>query len=123
MGDGGNGIGSYSVEEALVAMGFGKFHVLVLGYAGMAWISEAMEMMLLSFVGPALSSSWGLSANQQALLTTVVFAGMLVGAYSWGIVSDRHGRRSLSLSLPNSFSCFNLPLPGYNLIWCVRLRC
>lgn len=82
-----------------MAMGFGKFQVLVLGYAGMAWISEAMEMMLLSFVGPALSSSWGLSANQQALLTTVVFAGMLVGAYSWGIVSDRHGRRSLSLSL------------------------
>ena len=109
----GDGNANYSVEEALVAMGFGKFQVLVLGYAGMAWISEAMEMMLLSFVGPALSSSWGLSSNQQALLTTVVFAGMLVGAYSWGIVSDRHGRRSfffcsfflfVSQLLPN-FSC------------------
>ena len=84
---------TYTVDEALVAMGFGYFHVLVLTYAGMAWISEAMEMMLLSFVGPALQSAWSLSSHQQSLIASVVFAGMLVGAYSWGIVADRHGRR------------------------------
>ncbi|KAD1170192.1 hypothetical protein E3N88_43197 [Mikania micrantha] len=39
------------------AVGFGKFQILVLGYAGMGWVSEAMEMMLLSFVGPALESA------------------------------------------------------------------
>uniref|UniRef100_A0A7N2R5T7 Uncharacterized protein n=1 Tax=Quercus lobata TaxID=97700 RepID=A0A7N2R5T7_QUELO len=44
----------YTIEEAIAAMGFGKFQILVLAYAGMGWISEAMEMMLLSFVGPAL---------------------------------------------------------------------
>ncbi|PON90636.1 Major facilitator, sugar transporter-like [Trema orientale] len=84
---------TYTVDEALVAVGFGYFHVLVFSYAGMAWISEAMEMMLLSFVGPALQSVWGISSHQQSLITSVVFAGMLVGAYSWGIVSDKHGRR------------------------------
>lgn len=88
-----DGSKTYTVDEALVAMGFGYFHVLVFGYAGMAWISEAMEMMLLSFVGPALQSAWGISSHQQSLITSVVFAGMLVGAYSWGIVSDKYGRR------------------------------
>ncbi|GMN48186.1 hypothetical protein TIFTF001_017355 [Ficus carica] len=88
-----DGSKTYTVDEALVAMGFGYFHVLVLSYAGMAWISEAMEMMLLSFVGPALKSAWGISSHQQSLITSVVFAGMLVGAYSWGMVSDKHGRR------------------------------
>ncbi len=34
------------------------------------------------------------------LAMVVVFAGMLVGAYSWGIVSDKHGRRCFL-----SFSC------------------
>ncbi|CAB4272108.1 unnamed protein product [Prunus armeniaca] len=67
-------------------MGFGKFQILVLAYAGMGWISEAMEMMLLSFVGPAVQSAWGLSSQQESFITSVVFAGMLVGAYSWGIV-------------------------------------
>ncbi|CAH9138900.1 unnamed protein product [Cuscuta epithymum] len=84
----------YTVEEALVTMGFGKFQVLVLLYAGMGWISEAMEMMLLSFVGPAVHSAWNLSPSQETLLTSMVFVGMLVGAYSWGIVSDNYGRRN-----------------------------
>lgn len=84
---------SYSVDQALVAVGFGKFQYFVLLYAGMGWVSEAMEMMLLSFVGPAVQSKWNVSSQQESLLTSVVFAGMLVGAYSWGIVSDKFGRR------------------------------
>ncbi|KAI3743001.1 hypothetical protein L1987_60702 [Smallanthus sonchifolius] len=84
---------TYSVDDALTAVGFGKFQILVLGYAGMGWISEAMEMMLLSFVGPALESAWNLSSQEESMITSVVFAGMLVGAYSWGVVSDKHGRR------------------------------
>ncbi|MCD7458832.1 Organic cation/carnitine transporter 7 [Datura stramonium] len=85
--------GTYTVDEALVALGFGNFQVLVLIYAGMGWISEAMEMMLLSFVGPAVQSAWGLSTREESLLTSVVFAGMLIGAYLWGSISDKCGRR------------------------------
>jgi len=76
-----------------VALGFGNFQILVLAYAGVGWVSEAMEMMLLSFVGPAVQTAWNLSAHEESLITSVVFAGMLIGAYSWGIVSDKHGRR------------------------------
>ncbi|KAI5392264.1 variant 2, Organic cation/carnitine transporter 7 [Lathyrus oleraceus] len=83
----------YTVDDALVTLGFGKFQLLVLVYAGIGWISEAMEMMLLSFVGPAVQSAWKLSSHQESFITSVVFAGMLIGAYSWGIVSDQHGRR------------------------------
>ncbi|KAM5579773.1 organic cation/carnitine transporter 7 [Rosa sericea] len=89
----GEGTPEYTVDDALVFMGFGKFQLLVLAYAGMGWISEAMEMMLLSFVGPAVQSAWGLSSKQESFITSVVFTGMLVGAYSWGIVSDNYGRR------------------------------
>lgn len=84
---------TYTVDEALIALGFGNFQVFVLAYAGMGWVSEAMEMMLLSFVGSAVQSEWGLSAREESLITSIVFAGMLVGAYSWGIVSDICGRR------------------------------
>ncbi|XP_073064901.1 organic cation/carnitine transporter 7 [Primulina eburnea] len=84
----------FTVDEALIALGFGKFQVLVLIYAGIGFVSEAMEMMLLSFVGPAVRSAWGLSAREESLITSIVFAGMLVGAYSSGIVSDMYGRRN-----------------------------
>ncbi|CAK9318026.1 unnamed protein product [Citrullus colocynthis] len=92
VGDGGESP-RYTIDEALVSMGFGNFQILVLAYAGMGWVSEAMEMMLLSFVGPAVQSAWSLSPHEESLITSVVFAGMLVGAYSWGIVSDKYGRR------------------------------
>ncbi|KAJ6739819.1 MAJOR FACILITATOR SUGAR TRANSPORTER-LIKE MAJOR FACILITATOR SUPERFAMILY DOMAIN PROTEIN-RELATED [Salix purpurea] len=84
---------SYTVDDAILAMGFGKFQYFVLLYAGMGWVSEAMEMMILSFIGPAVKSDWNLTSKQESLITSVVFAGMLVGAYSWGLVSDRYGRR------------------------------
>ncbi|KAJ4805526.1 Synaptic vesicle 2-related protein [Rhynchospora pubera] len=88
-----NGKATYTVDEALISMGFGKFQIFVLAYSGMAKISEAMEMMLLSFVGPSVQAEWGLSAQEESLITSAVFIGVLVGAYSWGIVSDNYGRR------------------------------
>lgn len=87
----------YSMDDALLSLGFGKFQYFVLVYAGLGWISEAMEVMILSFVGPAVQTEWNLTSEQESLITTVVFIGMLVGAYSWGIVSDRFGRRYVML--------------------------
>ncbi|CBI18371.3 hypothetical protein VitviT2T_014462 [Vitis vinifera] len=115
---------NYTVDDALVAMGFGNFQILVLAYAGMGWISEAMEMMLLSFVGPAVQSAWGLSSHEESLITSVVFAGMLVGAYSWGIVSDNHGRRKgfLITAVVTSAAGF-LSAFAPNYISLIILRC
>ncbi|CAN0840303.1 Organic cation/carnitine transporter 7 [Linum grandiflorum] len=74
-------------------MGFGTFQTLMCLYAGLAWIAEAMEMMILSFIGPAVKIEWNLSADQETFVTVVVFAGMLVGSYVWGLLSDKLGRR------------------------------
>ncbi|MBA0723760.1 hypothetical protein Golax_004316 [Gossypium laxum] len=94
-----DGTPTFTVDDALLHMGFGKFQILVLAYAGMGWVSEAMEMMLLSFIGPAVQSLWGLTSHQESLITSVVFVGMLVGAYSWGVVSDKYGRRCLAYNV------------------------
>ena len=83
----------YTLDEALNHVGFGKFQILVLIYAGLGLVAEAMEVMILSFIGPAIKSEWNLSPAQETLLTSVVFAGLLVGSYSWGFISDNYGRR------------------------------
>ncbi|KAL0410346.1 UNVERIFIED_CONTAM: Organic cation/carnitine transporter 7 [Sesamum latifolium] len=80
MEDQGNG---YTVDEALSSVGFGTFQVLALVFAGIGWCSDAMEVTLLSFIGPALESEWSLSPTEESLLSTAVFGGMLVGSYSW----------------------------------------
>ncbi|CAN0880314.1 Organic cation/carnitine transporter 7 [Linum grandiflorum] len=85
--------GGYSVDGAIESMGFGLFQTLMCCYAGMGWVSEAMEMMILSFIGPAVKIEWNLPADQEPIVTVVVFAGMLFGSYIWGLLSDKLGRR------------------------------
>ncbi|KAL5217775.1 hypothetical protein ABZP36_018459 [Zizania latifolia] len=85
---------TYTTDEALALMGFGKFQALVLVYAGMGWVAESMELMLLSFVGPLVRKEWKISPQNESLLSSVVFAGMLIGACAWGFVSDKYGRRT-----------------------------
>ncbi|GJM84439.1 hypothetical protein PR202_ga00107 [Eleusine coracana subsp. coracana] len=74
-------------------MGFGKFQALVLVYAGTGWLADAMELMLLSFLGPLVRQQWDVSPQHESMLSSVVFAGMLIGACLWGFLSDKYGRR------------------------------
>jgi len=47
----------------------------------------------LSFLGPFIREEWNVSPENESLLSSVVFAGMLLGACAWGFVSDKYGRR------------------------------
>lgn len=84
---------TFTVDDALISMGFGKFQTLVFFYSGVAYAAEAMEVMILSFIGQAVQSEWNLSPHEKSFISSAVFAGMLVGAYIWGVVSDNYGRR------------------------------
>uniref|UniRef100_A0A0E0LMG2 Major facilitator superfamily (MFS) profile domain-containing protein n=1 Tax=Oryza punctata TaxID=4537 RepID=A0A0E0LMG2_ORYPU len=83
---------TYTTDDALTWAGFGRFQALVLAYACVGWVAEAMEVMLLSFVGPSVKAEWGVSGAAEGLVSSVVFAGMLIGACLGGLISDRYGR-------------------------------
>ncbi|KAI3782310.1 hypothetical protein L2E82_12352 [Cichorium intybus] len=115
---------TYTLDEALLAIGFGKYQGWIIAYAGLGSIAEAMEVMILSFIGPSVRSEWNLSSTQESLITTVVFAGMLIGAYSWGAISDNFGRRKglLSIAIVTSGASL-LSAFSPNYISLVILRC
>ena len=83
----------WTVNEAIDGSGFGRFQLMMLLFTGLAWMGDAMEMMLLSFLGPSVRCEWGVSPQQEGRLTSVVFVGMLFGAPTWGVVADARGRR------------------------------
>ncbi|KAM3308175.1 hypothetical protein P3S67_009919 [Capsicum chacoense] len=51
----------YTLEEAFTTVRFGKFQYMMMCYAGLGFIVEAAETMILSFIGPSLRSQWTLS--------------------------------------------------------------
>ncbi|XP_049413634.1 organic cation/carnitine transporter 7-like [Solanum stenotomum] len=114
----------YTLEEALTAVGIGKFQYMVMCYAGLGFIADAVETMILSFIGPALRSQWTLSSTQESLMTTVVFAGMFIGAIFWGFITDCYGRRKglLSIAIVSAVSAaLSTFSPNYNSLLAVRM--
>ncbi|KAG8376298.1 hypothetical protein BUALT_Bualt09G0048700 [Buddleja alternifolia] len=83
----------YTIDEALSTLGFGNFQGMALCFAGIGWFTDAMEISLLSFIGPAVKSKWLLSPTQESFLSSAVFGGMFLGAFFWGFISDSYGRR------------------------------
>ncbi|KAG9131972.1 hypothetical protein Leryth_017179 [Lithospermum erythrorhizon] len=63
-------------------------------------------MMIQSLIGPVVQSEWGLSSSEESMLATLIFAGMFVGAYFFGFVSDAYGRRTSTIAHLHGFLSF-----------------
>ncbi|KAG8455704.1 hypothetical protein GDO86_001771 [Hymenochirus boettgeri] len=85
---------TFMVEDAVEAIGFGKFQWKLSILTGLAWMADAMEMMILSILAPQLHCEWRLPSWQVALLTSVVFIGMMSSSSLWGNLSDQYGRKT-----------------------------
>ena len=91
--------GRFTVQEFIDAMGWGPFNTRVLFQCGACWGADALEMMLVSFLGPAIDDTLmaGHSPRYRSLvrglLGGLTFAGVAVGCWVWGFIADRFGRR------------------------------
>ncbi|KAM8742834.1 synaptic vesicle 2-related protein [Acanthopagrus schlegelii] len=84
---------TFTVDDALEAIGYGKFQWKLSLLTGLSWIGDAMEMMILSILSPQLHCEWRLPSYQVAMITAVVFVGMCFGSPTWGNMADNYGRK------------------------------
>eukprot|EP01103_Thecamoeba_quadrilineata_P008739 TRINITY_DN18469_c0_g1_i1.p1 TRINITY_DN18469_c0_g1~~TRINITY_DN18469_c0_g1_i1.p1 ORF type:complete len:514 (-),score=83.61 TRINITY_DN18469_c0_g1_i1:8-1549(-) len=80
-------------EQAVDKVGFGRFQYKLLFLASACWTVDAMEILMISYISPAARCEWDLTTTEESLITTVLFFGMLLGAWFWGLLSDHYGRR------------------------------
>jgi len=85
--------GEVDLNEVLDSIPVGVFHYRLLLICGLSFMADAMEVSLLSFLSPCVSADWNLSDAETASITSVVFAGILVGSVFWGPLADTRGRR------------------------------
>uniref|UniRef100_A0A8B9GLZ2 Synaptic vesicle 2-related protein n=1 Tax=Astyanax mexicanus TaxID=7994 RepID=A0A8B9GLZ2_ASTMX len=85
---------TFMVEDAVEAIGFGTFQWKLSILTGLSWMADAMEMMILSILAPQLHCEWRLPSWEVALLTSVVFIGMMISSSLWGNISDKYGRKT-----------------------------
>lgn len=53
----------------------------LLGIAGLAWLFDAMDVGILSFIIAALKEDWNLTAEQMSWIGSINSIGMAVGAF------------------------------------------
>lgn len=70
----------------------------LLGVAGLGWLFDAMDVGILSFIIAALHVEWNLSPEEMKWIGSVNSIGMAAGAFLFGLLADRIGRKKCSSS-------------------------
>ncbi len=85
------------IPSRLDALPFGRFHVLVIVGLGVTWILDGLEVTLAGSLSGELMqrSGLGLSSAQIGLAGSVYLCGAVLGAFLFGWLTDRLGRKKL----------------------------
>ncbi|MCG1016007.1 MFS transporter [Bacillus velezensis] len=67
----------------------------LLAIAGMGWLFDAMDVGILSFIIAALHTDWNLTPDQMKWIGSVNSIGMAAGAFVFGMLADRIGRKKV----------------------------
>lgn len=84
--------------ETLSELRWNRFHTVVVLLFGLGWALDAFEVTLIGNVLGALRQHFGLGAYAMSFILAAWFAGLMLGASGFGLLSDRFGRRRVFLA-------------------------
>lgn len=99
----------YTIDQALEAVGFGRFQWLLLLLSGVGFFATTVELIALSMLAGPLTTQWPkLTPGRFAYLASSTFAGELLGGLAWGSVGDLLGRRWVFMGTAMGAACFGM---------------
>ncbi|KAA9160563.1 MFS transporter [Amycolatopsis acidicola] len=72
------------------------------------FLFDTLDAAMLGYTAPALKAEWGLSISTIGALSSITFAGMMIGAVVGGRLADRVGRRKIILASVVFYSVFSI---------------
>ncbi len=112
-----------SLENAIQAAGVGKFQYRLFVIFGLVWLADAMQVLSIGFSAPSIAKTFGISVPQALQTGTFFFVGMLIGAFVFGRLADRIGRRPvLMMAVVIDAACGVASAFAPELTWLLVLR-
>jgi putative MFS transporter len=112
-----------TVEEGIQAAGVGRFQYRLFAIFGLVWMADAMQVLSIGFSAPSIARTFAIPLPQALQTGTVFFVGMLVGAFAFGRLADRIGRRPVLMGAVVLDACFGVAsafAPDFG--WLLALR-
>jgi putative MFS transporter len=116
-------ISTATVEQGIRLAGVGRFQYRLFLIFGLVWMADAMQVLSIGFSAPSIAKTFGIGMPQALESGTVFFVGMLVGAFVFGRLADRIGRRPVLMMAVLIDACFGVASAfAPDFTWLLALR-
>ncbi|EJD34854.1 MFS general substrate transporter [Auricularia subglabra TFB-10046 SS5] len=80
------------LDRTIDRIGMGNYQWALLTLCGMGWLADNMWLQAVAIILPRVQQHYQVSDHVIGVLSTCMFAGMMIGAIGWGTCSDFMGR-------------------------------
>ncbi len=87
----------FEMARRLDGVRWNRFHTTVALALGVGWLLDAFEVTIVGNVIGVFKHLWHLSITEASWILSIWFVGLMIGAYGFGFLADRFGRRRLFL--------------------------
>ncbi len=82
------------VDAVIATARFGRFHATILFWCTLIILFDGYDLVIYGVVLPRLMEQWQLGPVAAGVLGSAALFGMMIGAMSFGMLSDRLGRKT-----------------------------
>ncbi|KAM4809809.1 synaptic vesicle glycoprotein 2C [Rhinophrynus dorsalis] len=111
-------------ELIIQECGHGRFQWSLFFVLGMALMADGVEVFVVGFVLPSAETDMCIPDSGSGWLGNIVYLGMMIGAFFWGGLADKVGRRQsllICMSVNGFFAFLSSFVQGYGLFLLCRL--
>ncbi|XP_064422065.1 synaptic vesicle glycoprotein 2B isoform X3 [Latimeria chalumnae] len=115
---------AHQYENIIQECGHGRFQWTLFFVLGLALMADGVDVFVVGFVLPSAEKDMCMSSTNKGMLGLIVYLGMMVGAFLWGGLADRMGRRYcliISLAINAVFVFISSFVQGYGFFLFCRL--